>query len=114
MWNEGAHLRITPRRPIYGIYSIKGRPKACDVLNSSSEFDIKENKSTDNVARILQKVDTMKLDDQEDENQNERVSRRSITPTEEVFKILHSSVLRTCNLMQLKNDQLMYQVKKVG
>lgn len=32
----------------------------------------------DSVSRILQKVDTMKLDDQEDENKNERRSRRKV------------------------------------
>lgn len=84
MWSEGVNLRSNPRLPLYGIYSIQSRPKSNDILNSSSEQDVKENKSTDNVARILQKVDTMKLDDKEDENKNERVARRPASLTEEV------------------------------
>ncbi|KAF4525104.1 hypothetical protein B566_EDAN006326 [Ephemera danica] len=82
MWSEGANLHANPRLPLYGVYSIQSRPKAC-LLSSSSEIEIKENKSTDNVARILQKVDTMKLDDKEDENKNEKVARSPINLTEE-------------------------------
>lgn len=91
MWSEGANLRTNPLHPLYGVYSIQSRPKSCDLLSSSStEIDVKENKSTDNVARILQKVDTMKLDDKEDENKNERLSSTPQSLTEEV-KYLHNT-----------------------
>jgi hypothetical protein len=86
MWSEGSHLRTNPRLPLYGIYSIQSRPKAC-LLSHSAEIEVKENKSTDNVARILQKVDTMKLDDKEDENKNEKVTKGSTNLNEKVTMV---------------------------
>jgi len=48
-------------------------------LNTQNGKIVKKDSAVpDSVSRILQKVDTMKLDDQEDENKNERSSRRKL------------------------------------
>ncbi|GLH16021.1 Dual specificity protein phosphatase CDC14A, partial [Gryllus bimaculatus] len=54
----------------YGIYSIKAKSLSLEstFLTADNTLDLK---TPDNVSRILQKVDTMKLDDQEDENKND-------------------------------------------
>jgi hypothetical protein len=84
MWLQGDLLRsqnnntnVYPKH-IYGIYSVK-RKSVCFELNTQNGKVVKKDlKATDNVSRILQKVDTMKLDDQEDENKNERSFRRKL------------------------------------
>ncbi|XP_049780988.1 dual specificity protein phosphatase CDC14C-like isoform X1 [Schistocerca cancellata] len=80
MWMQGDTYRQQKMensfpKHAYGIYSMKG--VAAHLQYTHSPEVIKNNiKPPDNVSRILQKVDTMKLDDKEDENKNERCCRR--------------------------------------
>jgi hypothetical protein len=62
----------------YGIYSIEYKSLDFKIVMENDELVVKCIKPSDNVSRILQKVDTMKLDDQEDENKNERSCRRKV------------------------------------
>jgi hypothetical protein len=85
MWLQGDLLRskndentnVYPKH-IYGIYSVKRKSLSFELNTQNSKAVKKDSKVTDNVSRILQKVDTMKLDDQEDENKNERSFRRKL------------------------------------
>lgn len=79
MWLQGDTYRaqkmenanVFPKH-LFGIYSIKSKS-----MDYNQDNDLrKEVKHPDNVSRILQKVDTMKLYDQEDENKNEHCCRR--------------------------------------
>jgi hypothetical protein len=61
-----------------GIYSIKSKSLNFELNTQNGKVVKKNSKAPDNVSRILQKVDTMKLDDQEDENKNEKICRRKL------------------------------------
>jgi hypothetical protein len=65
-------------RHTYGIYSIESKSLKFELNTQNGKVVKKDSKAPDNVSRILQKVDTMKLDDQEDENRNERSCRRKL------------------------------------
>lgn len=83
MWAQGElyrkeHGPTLP--PSYGVYSLKLKELNERAIHSESQ-EVCDNRSTslnraiedskvDNVLRILKKVDTMKLDDQTDENKN--------------------------------------------
>lgn len=80
MWAQGEIFRRehgpTPI-PAYPVYSLKLKDLNERALQLSNQevYDNRTNKSNedtkvDNVLRILQKVDTMKLDDHTDENKN--------------------------------------------
>jgi cell division cycle 14 len=86
MWLRGdVHRSLRNRntntypKHLYGIYSIKNKKSLSLELNTQNGKIVKKDSAVpDSVSRILQKVDTMKLDDQEDENKNERSSRRKL------------------------------------
>lgn len=83
MWAQGELYRREHGpmpNPLFGVYSLKmkdmierginiNNQELCDNRNKSNE-DAK----VDNVLRILKKVDTMKLDDQTDENKNNGIN----------------------------------------
>ncbi|KAJ9580983.1 hypothetical protein L9F63_023844, partial [Diploptera punctata] len=85
MWLQGdlhrsqnnENTNVYPKH-MYGIYSIKNKSLGFEINTQNGKFVKKDAKTPDNVSRILQKVDTMKLDDQEDENKNERCCRRKM------------------------------------
>jgi hypothetical protein len=85
MWLQGDLLRsqnnenanVYPKHA-YGIYSVKNKSVCFELNTQNGKVVKKDSKAPDNVSRILQKVDTMKLDDQEDENKNERSCRRKV------------------------------------
>lgn len=86
MWLRGdVHRSLRNRntntypKHLCGIYSIKNKKPLSLELNTQNGKIVKKDSAVpDSVSRILQKVDTMKLDDQEDENKNERSSRRKL------------------------------------
>ncbi|XP_068082597.1 dual specificity protein phosphatase CDC14C isoform X1 [Anabrus simplex] len=71
----GVNSNSYPRHT-HGIYSIKRKSLLYDLDNQDD--DSNEVKTPDNVSRILHRVDTMKLDDQEDENQNDHSCRKKM------------------------------------
>jgi hypothetical protein len=85
MWLQGDLYRslnnentnVCPRYA-YGIYSIESKSLNFELNTQNGKVVKKDPKAPDNVSRILQKVDTMKLDDHEDENKNERSCRRKL------------------------------------
>lgn len=85
MWLQGDLYRsqnnedtnVYPRHA-YGIYSIESKSLNFELNTQNGKVVKKDSKVPDNVSRILHKVDTMKLDDQEDENKNERSCRRKL------------------------------------
>ena len=95
MWLQGdlhrsqnnLNANVYPKHP-YGIYSIKNKTVGFELNTQNGKVVKKEIKSPDKVTTILQKVDTMKLDDQEDENRNERCCRRKTDLIEVRFILL--------------------------
>lgn len=85
MWLQGdlhrsqnnQNTNVYPKHA-YGIYSIESKSLNFELNTQNGKVVKKDSKVPDNVSRILQKVDTMKLDDQEDENKNERSCRRKL------------------------------------
>jgi hypothetical protein len=85
MWHQGDLYRsknnentnVYPRHE-YGIYSTESKSLNFELNTQNGKVVKKDSKAPDNVSRILQKVDTMKLDDQKDENKNERTCRRKL------------------------------------
>ncbi|XP_069692889.1 dual specificity protein phosphatase CDC14C-like isoform X1 [Periplaneta americana] len=85
MWLQGdlhrsqnnENTNVYPKHA-YGIYSLKSKSLSFELNTQNGKVVKKDTKTPDNVSRILQKVDTMKLDDQEDENKNERRCRRKM------------------------------------
>ncbi|XP_034241680.1 dual specificity protein phosphatase CDC14C isoform X2 [Thrips palmi] len=83
MWAQGELYRRehgpTPT-PMFGVYSLKMKDmiERGVPLNSQELCDnrskVNEDAKVDNVLRILKKVDTMKLDDQTDENKNNGIN----------------------------------------
>jgi hypothetical protein len=101
MWLQGdlhrsrnnKNTNVYPKH-VYGIYSIKNKkPLGLESNTQNGKLVKKDSVAPDNVSRILQKVDTMKLDDQEDENKNERRSRRKLELIEvRSMEIVHKNL----------------------
>ncbi|PSN49835.1 Dual specificity protein phosphatase CDC14A [Blattella germanica] len=93
MWLQGnlhrsqnnENINVYPKHP-YGIYSIKNKSLGLELSTQNGKVVKKDAKSPDNVSRILHKVDTMKLDDKEDENKNERSCRTAMEMVAEAFQ----------------------------
>lgn len=81
MWAEGDQMRRAQgknpnniAKHSCGIYSIKWK----DAMNRSPFSSQKLRKATDTLSRILQKVDTMKIDDKKDEKSGSTTDKVSM------------------------------------